>query len=97
MSENKIPKTFEDFGLKFKPNEDCITCNTGSCHNNVTSKKDGKEYNVHITVNFDSSEYYIMASENASAESSFDIFEIFKEEAKAVKFVCDRFNWFNCF
>lgn len=30
MSENKPPKTFMDFGLTFKPNEDCVTCNTGS-------------------------------------------------------------------
>lgn len=99
MSENKnqTPKSFKDFGLTFIPNEECITCNTGSCHNNVTSKKDGREYNVHITVNFDSNEYYIAASENASAESSYDLFEIFPSEEKAVKFICERFDWFNCF
>ncbi|WP_322549133.1 hypothetical protein [Flavobacterium psychraquaticum] len=95
--KDKTPKTFEDFGLTFIPNKDCITCNTGSCHNNVVSRIDGKEYNVHITVDYDNKDYFVMASESASSESNFDIFEIFKKEEDAVKFVCDRFNWFNCF
>lgn len=95
--ENNTPKTFEDFGLKFVPNEDCITCNTGSCHNNVVSKSDGKEYNVHITVNYDEDQYFVIASENGSTDSPFDVFEIFKKEEEAVQFVCDRFEWFACF
>jgi hypothetical protein len=96
-NSNNTPKTFKDFGLEFIPNEDCITCNTGSCHNNATSRIDGKEYNVHITVNYDENEYYVIAAENGSTDSPFDIFEIFQKEEDAVKFVCDRFNWFKCF
>ena len=99
MSENskKTPKTFEEFGLTFIPNEDCITCNLGSCHNNVTSRIDGKEYNVHITVNYDDNDFYVTATESGSVDSPYDVFEIFREESEAVKFVCDRFDWFKCF
>lgn len=97
MLENKTPKTFADFGLKFIPDVECITCNTGSCHNNVVSRIDGKEYNVHITINYDTNEYFVISQENASSDSAFDTFEIFKKEEDAVKFVCDRFDWFKCF
>jgi hypothetical protein len=48
-------------------------------------------------VDYDRTEYFVIAQENASSESAFDTFEIFKKEEDAVKFVCDRFNWFNCF
>lgn len=89
-NNNETQKTFEDFGLTFQPNKECITCNTGSCHNNVTSRIDGKDYNVHMTVDYDTKEFYVIASENASSEPSFDMFEVFKKEQDAVKFVCDR-------
>ena len=99
MSEkiNKTPQTFKDFGLEFTPNKECITCNSGSCHNNVSSKIDGKEYNVHITIDYDEKAYYVYATENSSTLSPNDVFERFKKEEDAVKYICDRFDWFKCF
>jgi hypothetical protein len=96
-TENNTPKTFAEFGLSFEEDTECVTCNNGSCHNNVTSRKDGKEYNVHISVNYDTNEYWISASENSSSESSNDIYESFPTEEEAVKFVCANFDWFKCF
>ena len=96
-TNNKAPRTFADFGLTFIEDKDCVTCNTGSCHNNVTSKEDGKEYNVHISINYDNNTYWIHATENSSTESTGDIFAQFDKEEDAVKFVCKNFSWFKCF
>jgi len=97
MNENKTPKTFAEFGLTFEEDADCITCHVGSCHNNVTSRKDGKEYNVHISVDYDTNEYWISASDNSTSDSDSDIFESFENEESAVQFVCANFDWFKCF
>ena len=97
MSEKKLPKTFAEFGLTFEEDASCITCDAGSCHNNVTSKKDGNEYNVHISVNYETKSYWITAINNSSSSSKTDLIENFTIEEDAVKFVCENFDWFKCF
>jgi hypothetical protein len=39
----------------------------------------------------------VTATESGSVDSPYDVFEIFRKESEAVKFVCDRFDWFKCF
>jgi hypothetical protein len=90
-------KTFEEFGLKFEYDSDCITCTDGSCHNNVISKKDGKEYNVHISMNSSKTLFTIHATQEANTESNSTIDIEFTDESEAVKFVCENFDWFKCF
>ena len=92
-----VYKTFKDFGLTFEFDPDCMTCSDGSCHNNVTSKKDGKEYNVHISTDRDFSYFSIYATEQSNTDSSSTIEEQFDKEEDAVKFVCENFEWFKCF
>jgi len=92
-----MPKTFKEFGLKFEFDENCLTCSDGSCHNIVTSKHDGKEYNVHIATDREGSFYSISAFEQANTSSDDDISQTFYDEEEAVKFVCATFEWFKCF
>lgn len=89
-------KTFEELGLTFDFDEDCATCQDGSCHNIVTAKNDGREYSVHISTNTERNNFEIFAVETASTGDSL-IEESFENEEEAVKFVCDTFNGFKCF
>lgn len=90
-------KTFKDFGLTFEFDETCATCFEGNCHNKVTSKKDGKEYNVHISTNKEFTKFAIYATETTNVDDSNSIEKDFDNEEEAVKFVCDNFEWFKCF
>lgn len=93
---NMEQKTFKDFGLSFEFDPTCLTCQQGNCHNNVTSKKDGKEYNVHISTNREFSIFNIYATEQMNTDSETTIEETFTDESKAVRFVCENFDWFRC-
>ena len=89
-------KTFKDFGLSFEFDPTCLTCQDGNCHNNVTSIKDGREYNVHISTNRKFSIFHINATEQSNTDGQSNIEESFTDEAEAVKFVCENFDWFKC-
>ncbi len=94
---NKQPKTFADFGLIFSEGSGCITCRDMSCHNNVTSTFNNREYNVHISKNPSDTDFRVHASESANTESGYDIIADFDNETDAVLFVCKVFTWFKCF
>lgn len=98
MSENNtVPKTFKEIGIIFEEDKECQTCSDGSCHNTTTSKINNKEYNVHISTNFETNDFQIHASIDFNTSSDDDISEYFEREEEAVKFVCTTFNGFGCF
>ena len=90
-----MQKTFKDFGLTFEFDPDCMSCTEGNCHNNVVSKKDGRDYIVHISTNREFTVFTVQASENSNTAPVID--EFFDNEENAVKFVCENFEWFKCF
>lgn len=89
-------KTFEDLGLKFTDGTDCVTCMDMSCHNNVPSSINGREYSVHISMNSSKTDFRIHATENSSTTSPTDIEANFHNEEEAVAFICKNFQWFRC-
>jgi len=94
---SKMYKTFEEFGLTFSESSGCVTCRDMSCHNNVPSTINGREYNVHISMNSDKTDFKVHAVENSNVTSESDIEANFSNETDAVAFVCKNFEWFNCF
>jgi hypothetical protein len=90
-----MTKTFKDFGLTFAPDENCITCVRGTCHNNVTKYSDGQEYNVFIST-YDNSNYYEITMTKLG-DSSDEKIAFFHTEKEAVDYVCQNFDWFKCF
>ena len=90
-----MTKTFKDFGLTFSPDENCITCIRGRCHNTVTKYSNNEEYHVFIST-YEGSNYYEIISTNIN-NSSDEIVAFYTNEEEAVKYVCDNFNWFKCF
>jgi hypothetical protein len=95
--DKKEFKTFEELGLIFTGESDCITCRDLSCHNNVPSTFNRREYNVHISMNSEKSDFYVHASESSNTDNSHDITASFAKEHDAVAFVCKNFDWFKCF
>ena len=93
MNEQK--KTFNKLGIVFT-SSDCMTCTDNTCHNIVFSKRNGVEYCVHITADFERSFFTIMANESANTESRDDIDETFSNEHDAVDFLCKNFERFTC-
>ena len=89
-------KTFEELGISFKQTSSCYTCDGESCHNNVTHKQNGEEYNVHISTK-DHITFNVVATPNPSTTSEIDIDKYQISEKEAVKLVCNNFNWFKCF
>ena len=94
--DKKTPKTFEDLGLKFVEDLECVTCQNYSCHNNVTRKEDGQEYNVHISMDEEKTMFTVYAIVNLNVESEDDINLGFVNEEEAVKYLCENFNGFQC-
>jgi len=90
-------KTFEQLGLVFTKDSGCMTCRDLSCHNNVPSTFNGREYNVHISMNSEKTDFHVHASENSNTNSPSDINATFNKELDAVGFVCKNFDWFKCF
>lgn len=97
MSNPKQFKTFKELGLIFSEGSGCISCRDMSCHNNVTSTINNREYNVHISMNPGKTDFKVHATETSSISSDSDIEANFKTESEAVAFVCKNFNWFKCF
>ena len=98
-NKNVVPqadKTFEEVGVVFTEGSGCHTCRDNSCANTVPLKTNGEEYNVHISTNYTRTEFLIHASSSSNAAASDDIEEFFLDEKKAVKYVCDTFEWFKC-
>ena len=93
---DKQPKTFKQLGLVFTKKAKCVTCLNMSCHNNVPSTFNNRDYNVHISMNSAKTHFRIHASESANVESSYDIEANFNKELDAVAFVCKTFQWFRC-
>lgn len=89
-------ETFKDLGLVFDSKGNCAGCLTENCSNNVESKKDGKEYCVHISTNKKKTIFRIHANETANTSGGTDLVEDFTTEKRAVKFVCDNFHGFKC-
>ena len=95
--EQKIAKkTFAEVGVVFTEGSGCLTCRDNSCHNTVPLKKTGEDINVHISTDPNRTIFSIVAMQNANTSSPDDIDEEFANEADAVKFVCDTFDWFKC-
>ncbi len=90
-------KTFKDYGLVFEEDTKCSTCKDGGCHTNVTSLRDGREYNVHISINASETAYSIYATESANTFDATTIDKTFSSESEAVKFLCESFERFKCF
>jgi hypothetical protein len=90
-------KTFADVGVVFTAGSGCHTCRDNSCQNTVPLKTTGEDYNVHISTDPARTEFLIHASSSANIAAGDDIEEFFVDEAKAVKYVCDTFEWFKCF
>lgn len=90
-------KTFSELGLDFSEGSGCHSCKDMSCHNNVPSKIDGLEYNVHISMNPDRTEFTVHATPNSTTFTHTDIEANFEDEQSAVGFVCNLFEWFRCF
>ena len=89
-------KTFEELGLVFTEGSGCMTCRDMSCHNNVPSVFNGREYNVHISMNPGKTDFMVHATENSNVASSSDLVANFNNEKDAVAFVCKNFVWFKC-
>ncbi len=90
-------KTFKELGLDFSKGSGCHTCRDMSCHNNVPSSSNGREYNVHISMNPAKTKFRVHATENSTTFSNSDIEANFENELDAVSFVCKNFEWFKCF
>lgn len=90
-------KSFADMGVTFLEGSGCYTCRDNSCHNVVPLKRTGEEYSVHISTNPPRTVFRVHASANSNTDGEADICSDFHEEADAVKFVCDTFEWFKCF
>ena len=90
-------RTFEDLGFTFDFDEECATCQNGSCHNIAVCKKDGKEYSVHISTNKEKEFFDIYGYTNSSTDSDDDFYESFTDENEAVNYVCSTFDNFKCF
>ena len=88
-------KSFKELGIRFQSEDDCVTCDGKSCHNNVPNKDSGIEYNVHIQT-FDDKLYDIYAHPLESTDSSETLSQNDLTEEQAVKFICDHFEWFHC-
>jgi len=95
LNMEKQYKTFLELGISFQQTTDCLTCDGLSCHNNVIHTN-GKEYNVHISTDEDETFFNIQANLSSSISSKFDIEEHNLSEMQAVKYICDKFNWFKC-
>lgn len=89
--------TFEEMGVVFTEGSGCHTCQDNSCHNTVPHKKNNEDYHVHISTDIDRTKFRIFASTQSSSNTDDEISEEFSEENKAVKFVCENFDWFKCF
>ena len=94
---NEIPTTFADLGIIFSNNPNCKICENDSCHNNVKSKKNEREYNVHIQADFEKSIFWINAAASPSVDSPSDIHGKFEKEQDAVRFLLNNFEAFKCF
>ncbi len=90
-------KSFEELGLTFSEGTGCYTCQELSCHNTVPSISNGRDYQVHISMNEAKTDFKVHATENASSSGSSDIEANFTNELDAVAFVCQNFEWFKCF
>ncbi len=95
--DKKETKTFEQLGLDFTGDSDCVTCRDLSCHNNVVATFNGLEYNVHISMNSEKTDFCVHASETSNTDTPSDIHARFDKEQDAVAFVCTNFDWFKCF
>jgi hypothetical protein len=93
---NEQEKTFEKLDIRFENADGCLTCGGNDCHNNVSSKRNGIEYNVHIAADFMNNVFKITANENPNTFSKDDIDEIFDNEHDAVDFLCKNFERFTC-
>ena len=89
--------TFAELGLSFNFDSDCVTCKDGNCHNIATCKKDGQDYNVHISTNQEYTDINIYATCSASNDSIDNVDMDFTSELDAVRFICETFNGFRCF
>ena len=90
-------KSFAELGLAFNEGSGCYTCRDLSCHNTVQSTINGREYNVHISMNEAKTEFKVHATEDTSVSSPSEIEADFYNELDAVGFVCLNFEWFKCF
>ena len=89
-------KTFAELGIFFEPTTNCITCGDFSCHANAKHKKNGKDYNVHISP-LNKNTYTITATLSANSSSDLDIEKENLTETEAVNFIQDNFYWEGCF
>jgi hypothetical protein len=89
--------TFAEIGLTFNFDSECVTCKDGNCHNVATCKKDGQDYNVHVSTNQDYTDINIYASCSSSNDSVGNIDKDFSSEKEAVNFLCQTFDSFKCF
>jgi hypothetical protein len=89
--------TFEEIGIVFTEGKGCKTCQDNSCHNIVPLKSTGEEFNVHVSTNQIRTKFRIHASSQSNTSIHDEISEEFKVEKDAVKFICETFQWFNCF
>jgi|SRR5690606_4797453 len=96
---DKQPKTFADLGLVFSTESGCVTCRGEdmSCHNNVTSKIDGLDYNLHISKNSSDTVFKVNATISPSVDSPSDSELVFTDEEEAVTHICKTYNGFKCF
>ncbi|MBS1597319.1 MAG: hypothetical protein JST75_03780 [Bacteroidetes bacterium] len=90
-------KTFEEMGVNFSEGSGCHTCRDNSCHNTVPLRRTGEDYNVHISTDPGRTTFRVHASVQANTVTDDEICQDFTNESDAVKFVCDTFEWFQCF
>ena len=91
-----MQKTLESIHIYFEGNVACYTCNDDACWANVTNKKNGEEYCVHISTNDQRSSFTISATLTSNTSSDIDINETFVVESDAVQFILETFDWSKC-
>jgi hypothetical protein len=89
--------TFEEMGIVFSEGSGCKTCRDNSCQNTVPLKSTGEEFMVHVSTNPIRTKFRIHASNQSNTSTHDEISEEFTVEKDAVKFICETFEWFNCF
>jgi len=99
-------KTFNELGIHFVNTAGCVSCGDGKCNATVTKRKDDeKEYHVEIR---EMKFYLPNGSEDPRKVYHIDVLtlpdisahiekHIFLSEREAVKFICDSYDWFECF
>lgn len=90
-----MSKKLQDLGIVFDE-DNCMTCLSNSCHNNVVKISDNTEYSVHIRADFVNKIFYLTASLTSSTHDEYEIEEVFNEESKIVEFLCGNFEKFKC-